>query len=227
MSLFTEQKEDHVGWLHRAISMAFQKVKGDTQLIFQWIDHFDRKHQEADQRIQALEGHVRAQRPLSAPDIHRIVQQYYPQNTSQRLLQLEQTNLSHNPITRQEVRRIAENSVSYDHILRKIEEIHLRIDQIESQRNRLTPQRSSLKEKILRKITKNSRDYIKTTVLSLIKKYGSITGSQLREMIVEEQGLCSKSSFYRILEDVESSEDVQSVRDGKEKSFKFTSSILP
>ena len=54
------------------------------------------------------------------------------------------------------------------------------------------------KEKFLKRIAKNSKGYIKNLILSFIKKYGSISGFQLKDIVVLEQGLCSKSTFYRL-----------------------------
>ena len=42
---------------------------------------------------------------------------------------------------------------------------------------------------------------------------------QLKEMVVEEQGLCSKSSFYRILEEIESLDEIVTIKKGKEKHY--------
>ena len=78
---------------------------------------------------------------------------------------------------------------------------------------------SALKEKILRRVTRNSKDYIKGIISSLINKYGRISAMQLREMIVEEQGLCSKSSFYRILDEIEREEGFTVISSGREKVY--------
>ena len=74
---------------------------------------------------------------------------------------------------------------------------------------------SSLKERLMKKLVRNSKEYIKNLVLSLVHKYGKIGALQLREIIVEEQGLCSKSSFYRILEEMEDEQKLQEISDGK------------
>jgi len=84
---------------------------------------------------------------------------------------------------------------------------------------RLEEKRSSLKEKMLKKITRNSKEYVKSLIISMIKKYGKVSALQLKEMIVEEQGLCSKSSFYRLLEELEERDDISAVRSGKEKHY--------
>jgi len=40
-------------------------------------------------------------------------------------------------------------------------------------------------------------------------------------MIVYDQGLCSKSSFYRILDEIEAMEDISIVKKGREKYYLY------
>src|SRR3989338_840670 len=80
----------------------------------------------------------------------------------------------------------------------------------------LEQKRQTIKEKIIKRITKNSKDYVKSIMLSYIKKYGKITALQLKEMVVEEQGLCSKSSFYRLLDEIEEEPEIGVIKEGKE-----------
>lgn len=81
-------------------------------------------------------------------------------------------------------------------------------------------QNSALKEKLMRSLTRNSKEYIKNTIMGLIKKYQKITGLQLREIVVEEQGLVSRSSFYRLLNELEHEQSGLSViQHGKEKIY--------
>jgi hypothetical protein len=79
--------------------------------------------------------------------------------------------------------------------------------------------RQYLKEKIFRKVTRHSKDYVRSMLLSLIKKYGKISGLNLREIVVEEQGILSKSSLYRLLNEIETDENIEVVQDGKEKHY--------
>ena len=87
-------------------------------------------------------------------------------------------------------------------------------------------QKTAIKEKIIKKITKNSKNYIKSVIYSLIKKYGRISAPQLKEIVVEEQGLCSKSSFYRLLSELESDNEVGIIRQGKEKLYLYKTAIV-
>lgn len=83
----------------------------------------------------------------------------------------------------------------------------------------LRPGSTFLKERILRKVARDSKDYVKNFIHSLISKYGRIAALQLREIVVEDQGLCSKSSFYRILAELEKGDDINVIQDGKGKLF--------
>lgn len=102
-----------------------------------------------------------------------------------------------------------------DAIHSKTDHLIKRIEVLESQKPKTT------KEKILTKISRRSKEYMKGMILSLIKKYDKISALQLREMLVEEQGLLSKSSFYRLLEEIEKSDEVSMVVEGKEKVFQY------
>jgi hypothetical protein len=81
------------------------------------------------------------------------------------------------------------------------------------------PIRSRLQEHVLRNVTRNSKDYIKSVILSMLAKRGRMSGLQLRDVIVDEQRLTSKSSFYRLLDELEQEADLTVVVDGKEKVF--------
>ena len=110
-------------------------------------------------------------------------------------------------------------SHSHDHIHNKLDQITTRIDTLEQKHEKYTKNKSYIREKIIKKITKNSKDYVKNLMLSLIRKYNQISALQLREIVVEEQGLCSKSSFYRLLEEIENEDEVDVLAQGKEKKY--------
>lgn len=79
--------------------------------------------------------------------------------------------------------------------------------------------RKTIKSMIIKRIKRQSKDYLTHSVLSLIQRYSKITALQLKDMVVDEQGLCSKSTFYRILEDIENSDDITVIRKGKNKLY--------
>ena len=71
----------------------------------------------------------------------------------------------------------------------------------------------------MKRLTRNSKDYVKGVILSYIMKYGRISSLQLKEIVVDEQNFCSKSSFYRLLEEIEEKEEIGVVKEGKEKHY--------
>ncbi len=97
-------------------------------------------------------------------------------------------------------------------------EVEKRMNEIQEKLRNIVVKKSP-KDKLIQKVTKNSHDYLKAMVLSYIKKYEKISALQLREMVVEEQNLTSKSTFYRIIEEIESLEEVSIIRQGKEKIY--------
>jgi hypothetical protein len=81
------------------------------------------------------------------------------------------------------------------------------------------PAQSRLQAKLLRHISKHPKAVVKSAILTLIQKYGRLAGTELREMVVDEQQLCSKSSFYRLLEELEKEGHISIAGDGKEKTL--------
>jgi hypothetical protein len=141
------------------------------------------------------------------------------QHHDERLAKIEQQLAS----PRREIEYAGPSQEAVDNLRGRIEELHMRLDRMET--NQPAP-REALKERLLRKISKNSKQYIKSVILGTIKKYGRITGPQLKEIIVEEQGLCSKSSFYRLLQEIEQESGISSFLDGKEKTYFFKTEVM-
>ena len=204
----TEKKLNQV---NEILKKSFANVKRDTTSIFEWLNYFYRKNMEQEQAI--------------------------------RKLQLE---LSYAPKTREEIRRIIDDYYSFEGIMAKIREMNKRLDElaikqpmqaekyvpqpvvkemhtdfsyIEKRLERLEQKKMSIKEKIMRRLTRNSKEYVKSVILSYIKKYEKISALQLKEIVVDEQNFCSKSSFYRLLEEIEEIDYVGVVKQGKEKHY--------
>ena len=134
-----------------------------------------------------------------------------------RLEEIER-QLYYMPKTREEIRQIIEGYYSYEHILEKIKELSSRVDSIEQAR---IEKRFDAREKLMKRIARNSKDYVKGIILSMLKRYERIPASQLKTIIVDEQGLCSKSSFYRLLQELEEDDRIEFMATGKEKVYQF------
>ena len=126
--------------------------------------------------------------------------------------------------------KITEIEQAHEPLKKHIEEHKERLNSLETPRRapqQIQPQviqqvqktAPKLRENLVRKIAKSSKDHIKTILKSLIAKYGQISAMQLREILVEEQALCSKSSFYRILEELEQDENITVMHEKKEKKY--------
>lgn len=95
----------------------------------------------------------------------------------------------------------------------KLTEISQRLQGLEDQK------KVNMRERIVQRITKNSKDYVKNVILSLIRRYQKMPALKIKEMIVDEQLLCSKSSFYRLLQELEESDEIDVIWKGKEKIY--------
>ena len=197
---FQPRKKDvavRISQLHHLLRASFGNVKKDTSMIFQWLTYFNQKIIEQDSLVSSLKSEL-ALVPKKE-DIKRIIDETYAhEDLMNRLNSIE--------------KRISTAAVSPSAPTQDIFTMQKRLEKLEQRK-------ASIKEKLIKKITRNSKDYVKSVIISMIKKYEKIPALQLKEMIVEEQGLCSKSSFYRLLEEIESREDIGVIKQGKEKHY--------
>jgi hypothetical protein len=198
--------------MDKTVSQSFTKVKQDTDTLYQWVTYLNAQNQQLVEQNSAFRRLAEEQK-LALNELKVTVQ--------------------HLPKTPHEIKQIVEQYYSFDPILQRIKHIEQKIELLEMRRERSsfrpldhsTPSVSApqaretastnLKDKLMRKLARNSKDYIKNLVLGLVHKYGKMGALHLREMVVDEQGLCSKSSFYRILEEMEREHSLQVISDGK------------
>jgi len=203
-----------------------KKHSGQEQLINELLEQ-NQKHQRQTSQLKEELNYI----PKSKEEIRKIVDEYYSFEHIQsrikalhhRLEELSQNHMdlhnSHRKLHQQ-----------HEEIHPKIEELRAKIEhplqippsdvhELTKRLEKLEQKKASIKEKIIKRITKNSKDYIRSIILSYIKKYSKITALQLKEMVVEEQGLCSKSSFYRLLEELEEDPEIGVIKKGKEKHY--------
>tara|TARA_Y100000310_G_C20700367_1_gene829158 strand:+ start:2447 stop:3121 length:675 start_codon:yes stop_codon:yes gene_type:complete len=200
--------------LKTTLQSSFTNVKSDTQSIFHWIDYLQKNNEflqkkadENDKKLtQVLDKLENI--PTSPNQIKEMIDKHYDSNFSdQRLDAISNKIESWSTL----------NNEKMSDVFQKLELINQRVDKLESTHSK---PRQSFKEKIIKKIQKSSKEYVKNLILTFIHKYDKISALKLREIVVEEQGLCSKSSFYRILEEIEQTQDDLSVlQRGKEKIF--------
>lgn len=208
------------------LNSSFSRVKGDMHNIKEWLDFLYRRAQHQDKYIldqsrqMILLKRQISDIPKTRDEIRQIIDSYYAFEDLEKEIVSIRRRLYEVEGLKPAVSRLTElQSPIFD----RLDELNSRVSKIEAgvSTESRTPseKRQVFREKIVQKIVKNSKDYVKNMVISLIRKYERISALKLREMMVEEQGLVSKSSFYRILEEIETLEEVTVVRDGKEKHY--------
>lgn len=201
----TERK---ISQIHNLVAKSFANVKRDTQNLFHWVHFLNQKNLQQENKIRHLELEL-SYIPKRPEDIRRVIDSYYSfESITERIKALNE-----------KIDRLKEKSQSeppHPAIYSgssQMEHIENRLKQLEEQR------KSTIREKVVQRVTRNSREYVKSLILSYIRKYGQIGALQLKDMVVHDQGLCSKSSFYRMLDDIGASEEVSVVRKGKQKYY--------
>jgi len=201
--------------MNEILKKSFANVKKDTANIFQWLNYFYKKNTEQEQMIKELKLEI-SYMPKTREDIRRIIDDYYSfEGIMARIRELNKKveELSNEISKKQQV-----------HIEKYVpqampKELQTGIVDIEKRLERLEQKKLSIKEKIMKRLARNSKEYVKSVVLSYIKKYERISALQLKEIVVDEQNFCSKSSFYRLLEEIEQLDDIGVIKQGKEKHY--------
>lgn len=203
----TERK---ISQMHSLLARSFSNVKNDTQRIFQWLNFLYQKNMEQENKIRQLQLEL-SYIPKRPEDIRRIIDSYYSFDSL-----AERIKIINEKVDTLAAKRESE---AYVHHIpqqnQEIREIEARLNQLEEQK------KATIREKVIKRVTRNSKEYVKNLIISYIRKYTQIGALQLKDMVVYDQGLCSKSSFYRLLEEIESMEGIGTVMKGKQKYYLF------
>ena len=232
MALFKRKNHLETGLtqLNNLLHHSFKNVQKDTAYILQWLSYFHHKNQHQEQQIKQLQEQLDYM-PKSKAEIRKIVDDYYSyepllsriKDLHERIDELgkshRELHKSHNELHQEITPKIEALKTQITRPETQLQIPTADIDKLHQRLEKLEAKKATIKEKIIKRITKNSKDYIKSIVISYIKKYNQITALQLKEMVVEEQGLCSKSSFYRLLEEIEEDPDIGVIKKGKEKHY--------
>ena len=187
--------------MDKSVADSFSKVRQDTQALYQWVTYlYEQNKQLTDQS--AVLRRLCDEQKLALNDL-KVTFSHLPK-----------------PHTNEQIRQIIDAHYSLEPVFQRLKLIEQKIDLVDRRRPVELPRieennSDPLKERLMKKLVRNSKEYIKNLTLSLVHKYGKIGALQLREIVVEEQGLCSKSSFYRILEEMEAEQKLHVISDGK------------
>lgn len=225
-----ESKKDSLKVLEH-VKNSFLNVREDLNSVVDWLHYFRQRHDEHDIRLKLIENQL-AYMPKTPVEIKKIIDQYYSyEHILNRVKNLhgkvDSVLDAHKPIMKR-LEEVEDSLLAvgkkHDPLHNKINDIHSRLEAIEKKAVNLNnasnyTQKTLLREKIVEKVAKNSKNYVKNVIISLIQKYGNISGLQLKEIVVDEQGLCSKSSFYRILAEIEKEHPLNLAWKGREKHY--------
>jgi hypothetical protein len=208
------QKE--VKEIQQATAEGFANVKHDVDTLYQWINYLYAQNQQLLEQAKAQKDLIEQQHLV----IHEL-----------------KVNLAHMPKTVEEIKHIIDSHYNLEPIFTQLRHIEARIRELEFKKKHYSPSKisyelppsselpvekpsvSNLKEKIARRLVRNSKNYVKNLIFGLVHKYDKISSLQLRDIVVDEQGLCSKSSFYRILEEMEKEGGLSTLGHGKNKTY--------
>ncbi len=245
MWFFQKEIDARLELFDRNATQSFDRVKSDIVTLGQWVMYLDQQRQEQGRIIEELRRQIE-QVPKTRNDVKLLIDGLYDyEGMNERIRLIEQkvsllefqrakveqidVKLQDLPqqlrtirtqIERMHEERIHDEQIHNQHLVHQESMAHVTASVMpQFEPGTRTSQVSRFKEKVLKKLTQNSKEYVKGLLLSLIQKYGKISGQQLRETIVDEQGLCSKSSFYRLLEELEHDESLTVLAEGKNKVY--------
>ena len=219
--------EKKLNQMNDILKKSFSNVKRDTGNIFQWINYFYRKNMEQEQVIKQLRLDI-SYMPKTREDIRRIIDDYYSfESIMSKIRELDSKVIELAKI-QSEITRDARLNVQQPTIIKEMpQQANFGYLEIEKRLEKLEQKKISIREKIMKRLTRNSKEYVKSVILSYVKKYERISALQLKEIVVDEQNFCSKSSFYRLLEEIEQLDDIGVMKEGKEKHYLYKAPTQP
>jgi hypothetical protein len=213
--LFRKREDEEtlvrINSLDTSLTRSFLNVKDDIARLQQWIAYLYQRDVEHHSRMEQMQ------------QAHRVISQQKNGVPADRIAALEEQNQKGKEeiltlITELD-RQIQVLANAQQVILAEMEKRQHEQAIAQTPVEEIVKKKESFRDRLAARIAKNSKEYIKSLITSFIKKYEKISALQLREMIVEEQHLCSKSSFYRMLEEIEKEAEVTVVNQGKEKYY--------
>jgi predicted GTPase len=193
--------------IHNHIRDSFANVKKDTSNLYEWVDYLQQRIHAQEQLLvdqhQFISSlHAQLAQSLSLQDVHNVINNHYA------LRQL--TYVQHRVESLHH--RLGALAQLHDNHKSTFADVQKRMDELAA-----TTQRrgNALKEKVVKNVMRNSKVYIKNAIVGFAEKYRQISGLQLKELVVDEQRLCSKSTFYRLLKELEHEGKLNARGDGQ------------
>ncbi len=222
--------EEKIDKLDLTLENSFQRVRSDMESVNNWISYLYSQDIERQKLIEIIHSQMQH---LSTARMHQPVHSAHMpavpavDHFSARVRHIEE-KLDTLGVSIRTIEPIIDRVAMLNSQVRLVEESQkTSFDKLRELTNKIESRAfaqprthsTNLREKIVKKVARHSKEYIKNLILSTISRYEQISALQLREMIVEEQGLCSKSTFYRLLEEIEAEESINMMARGKEKVY--------
>ena len=201
--------ENRLLQLNEILKKSFVNVKKDTANIFQWLNLFYRKTVQQDQIIRQIQLDLASLQRIK-DDIRRLLNER--NQTDNLTLRVRDLEGKFHELYRRQYQSFDKYAPHLPGEFQAMAEIEKRLEKLEQKR-------LSAKERILKRLTRNSKEYLKGIIISYIKKYEKVSAFQLKETVVDEQRLCSKGTFYRLLEEIDEHEGIAVMKHGKEKHY--------
>ena len=193
------------------VQNSFQNVRQDTTNLYDWVRYMHERIEEHEQLV------VHQQNTIL--ELNKKLQNTLTLESAQELIAgqsaLKQVVLLHQRI-QQLHKKMSVIATLNDLHDSKISELHARLDSVQTAAEKKT---SVLQDRVLKNIARNSKLYIKNAILTSASKHDKISALQLKELIVDDQQLCSKSSFYRLVGELEKDDRVVVIKDGNQKIY--------
>ena len=190
--------------LQNLLIRSFSNVKNDTQNIFKWLNHIQQKNLEQENQIKQLQLEL-SYMPKKPEDIRKIIDSYYSFDNIMEKIKMINEKVDSIATSKGSIPQIQPVTSEMEHRLASLEE----------------KGKATIREKVVKRVTRNSKEYVKNLILSYIQKYGQISSLQLKDMVVYDQALCSKSSFYRLLDELEALDEIGTARKGRQKYYLY------
>jgi hypothetical protein len=225
---FTRKLSEDVQQLEQNVKRSFEGVRNDTQNVYDWLNYLYTQNTEL-KRVVDEQTLLLKRMPTTKEQVRELIDSHYSfEPILERIRAIEHRVDSAAKVGD----KVGVIESQQRDIFDQLRQLHSQVSVLGNDRRQTVIPRdhprtvpsgmgngSALAEKMVRIAVRNSKDVIRQSILKLIRLHGQMSGVALRESIVTEQGLCSKSSFYRILEEIEDEHEITVVDEGKEKRY--------
>ena len=227
-----------VGNIDVRLQNSFENVKADINNLYSWVDYLHSVAGYQGSMINEMHSTIK-DLPKNKQEIRALIDEFYDSQPFaekineilSRITLLEQSGPAGTEIATLKL-KVNEILKQHPSVFEALADMRRKLDSYENKVFQASPSptqdiqnvkrkysKPKLQEKIIRTVARSSKEYVKNLILQQILKQKNLSALQLREDIVEQQGIASKSSFYRMLEELEKEGLIGMMRVGKGKHY--------